>query len=95
MKFETAQIHFLIEVSVCCCPEIFLPWQCDETTSPLYTVVYIILLFCTVTLCSFLLLFSFKVAEGRARGAGNQGKSPAPRPPAPSPLLVTAMFVSA
>ena len=39
MKFETAQIHSLIEVSVCFHPEIGLPWQCDETTSPLYTVV--------------------------------------------------------
>ena len=39
MKFETAQIHFLIEVSVCCHPGILFPWQCDETTSPLYTVV--------------------------------------------------------
>ena len=39
MKFETAQIHCLIEVSVCCRPEILLPWQCDVTTSPLYTVI--------------------------------------------------------
>ena len=39
MKFETAQIHFLVEVSVCCHPGILFPWQCDETTSPLYAVV--------------------------------------------------------
>ena len=36
MKFETMQIYFLCEVSVCCHPKIFLPWQRDVTTFPLY-----------------------------------------------------------
>ena len=36
MKFETVLIHFLIDVLVCCHPEILLPWQRDVTTSPLY-----------------------------------------------------------
>ena len=31
------QIHFLSEVLICCHQEILLPWQCDVTTSPLYS----------------------------------------------------------
>ena len=33
MKFETARIHFLSDVLVCCHPEILIPWQRDATTS--------------------------------------------------------------
>ena len=33
MKFETARIHFLSDVLVCCHPKILLPWQRDVTTS--------------------------------------------------------------
>ena len=36
MKFGTVQIYFLSEFSACCHPNILLPWQRDETTSPLY-----------------------------------------------------------
>ena len=36
MKFETLQIQFLSEFSVCCDPEILLPWQRDVTSSPLH-----------------------------------------------------------
>ena len=31
------QIHFLSDVLICCHQEILLPWQCDVTTSPLYS----------------------------------------------------------
>ena len=37
MKFETVQIYFLSEFSVCCHPKILLLWQRDVTTSPLYS----------------------------------------------------------
>ena len=37
MNFETVQIHFLGKFSVCCHPEILLPWQRDVTTSPYST----------------------------------------------------------
>ena len=37
MKFETVQIYFLSEFSVCCHPNILLLWQRDVTTSPLYS----------------------------------------------------------
>ena len=33
---ETVRIHFYSEFSVCCHPEILLPWKRDVTTSPLY-----------------------------------------------------------
>ena len=36
IKFEKVRIHFLSEFSVCCHPEILLPWERDATTSPLY-----------------------------------------------------------
>ena len=36
MKFETEQIHFLRDILICCQPEILLPQQRDEMTSPLY-----------------------------------------------------------
>ena len=35
---ETVRIHSLIDVLVCCHPEILLPWQRDVTTSSLYLV---------------------------------------------------------
>ena len=37
MKFETVRIYFLSDFSVCCDPKIFLQWQRDVTTSPLYS----------------------------------------------------------
>jgi len=36
IKFETVRIHFLSEFSVCCHPEILLPWERDVTTSLVY-----------------------------------------------------------
>ena len=39
MKFETVRIHFILikeTLSICCHPEILLPWQRDVTNSPLY-----------------------------------------------------------
>ena len=30
------RIYFLGEFSVCCNPDILLPWQCDVTTSPFF-----------------------------------------------------------
>ena len=36
-------------------------------------------------MCSFLVLFSLKVAEGRAHCTGSQGKPPVPGPPPPPP----------
>ena len=37
MKFDTLPIYFLSDFSVCCHPKIFLQWQRDVTTSPLYS----------------------------------------------------------
>jgi len=37
IKFEAVWIHSLSEFSVCCHPEILLPWERDITTSPLYS----------------------------------------------------------
>ena len=39
MKFETVRIHFILikeTLSICCHPEILLPWQRDVTNAPLY-----------------------------------------------------------
>ena len=37
MKFETMRIiYFLSDFSLCCHPNILLPWQHDITTSPLF-----------------------------------------------------------
>ena len=37
IKFETVRIHFLSEFTVCCHPEILLPWQRDVTTNSDFT----------------------------------------------------------
>ena len=36
VKFEIAQIDFQVTLSFSCHPKIFLPWECDVRTSPLY-----------------------------------------------------------
>ena len=36
VKFEILRIDFEVTFSVCCHPEILLPWKRDVTTSPLY-----------------------------------------------------------
>ena len=45
MKFET-MIYFFKKSDVCGHPEIFLPWQRDVMTSPLYHVNYGSISFC-------------------------------------------------
>ena len=35
MKFEAVRIHYLSEITVCCHPEMLLPWQRDVATTTL------------------------------------------------------------